>query len=262
MNFIAAADTDIGIKKSTNQDSLTLRIADTACGQVILAVICDGMGGLSKGELASAVVIRAFSAWFEKKLPQIIKQKKSLSDEIIKSEWMTIVNNENERLRNYGLENNVRLGTTITAMIAWENHYFVMNVGDTRAYKITDSLMQITNDQTFVAREVAMGRMTPEEALVSPQRNILLQCIGVTASVVPEFFSGEFEPDTSFMICSDGFRHLVTPQEILNEFKPRSLGDSSDMKRHIRNLIEMNKIRMEADNITALLVKAVDLGGI
>ncbi len=258
MNFIAAADTDVGIRKTTNQDSLTLKIADTKYGQILLAVICDGMGGLSKGELASAVVIRAFSKWFEKKFPSIVNSNVKLSDELIKNEWLSIVNTENEKLRNYGAEHGVRLGTTITALIAWDNHYIVMNVGDTRAYKITDSLMQITNDQTFVAREVAMGRMTREEALVSPQRNILLQCIGVTAVVSPDFFTGEFEAGTSFMICSDGFRHLVTPQEILNEFRPRSLGDGMDMKRRIRNLIELNKVRMEADNITSLLVKAVD----
>lgn len=258
MKFLAAADTDIGIKKVANQDSLTLKIADTSDGPVVLAVICDGMGGLSKGELASAVVIRAFAKWFEASLPEMLKKGIRLSDDLIKREWVEIINAENDRLRNYGIDNNVRLGTTITALIAWENHYIVMNVGDTRAYKLTDSLLQITNDQTFVAREVALGHMTPEEALVSPQRNILLQCVGVTPSVNPDFFTGEFEAETSFMICSDGFRHLVTPQEILNEFRPRSLVDENDMRRRIRNLIELNKIRMEADNITALLIKAAN----
>ena len=72
----------------------------------------------------------------------------------------------------------------------------------------------------------------------------------------PDFFAGEFKTNTSFMICSDGFRHLVSPDEILNEFKPQSLSDANDMRRRIRNLIELNKIRMEADNITALLIKA------
>lgn len=258
MKFLAAADTDIGIKKVANQDSLTLKIADTADGPVVLAVICDGMGGLSKGELASAVVIRAFAKWFQENLPEMLRKNIKLSDDLIKREWVEIINAENDRLRNYGIDNNVRLGTTITALIAWENHYIVMNVGDTRAYKLTDSLLQITNDQTFVAREVALGHMTPEEALVSPQRNILLQCVGVTPSVNPDFFTGEFEAETSFMICSDGFRHLVTPQEILNEFRPRSLVDENDMRRRIRNLIELNKIRMEADNITALLIKAAN----
>lgn len=257
MKFLAAADTDIGIRKSANQDSMTLKIADTDNGHIVLAIICDGMGGLSKGELASAVVIRAFSDWFENRFAEIYKNKTAISDELIKSEWLIIINNENERLRQYGIENNVKLGTTITAFMAWDNHYIVMNIGDTRAYKITDSLLQITNDQTFVAREVALGRMTPDEALVSPQRNILLQCVGVTASISPDFFTGSFEKDTCFMICSDGFRHLISPHEILNEFRPGSIADQNDMKRKIRSLIELNKIRMEADNITALLLKSV-----
>lgn len=257
MKFLAAADTDIGIRKSANQDSMTLKIADTDNGHIVLAVICDGMGGLSKGELASAVVIRAFSDWFENRFADMFRNGTSLSDELIKNEWLVIVNNENERLRQYGAEHNVRLGTTITALMAWDNHYIIMNIGDTRAYKITNSLLQLTNDQTFVAREVAAGRMTPEEALVSPQRNILLQCIGVTASVSPDFFTGSFEPDNCFMICSDGFRHLISPNEILNELRPHSITDENDIKRKIRSLIELNKIRMEADNITALLVKSI-----
>lgn len=69
MRFIATADTDIGNTKSTNQDSVLIEHASTPAGEVLMTVICDGMGGLSKGELASATVIRAFKAWFDKILP-------------------------------------------------------------------------------------------------------------------------------------------------------------------------------------------------
>ena len=62
MNFLTAAHTDVGIRKKTNQDSLMVRVADTEYGQVCMAVMCDGMGGLSKGELASATLSRLFSS--------------------------------------------------------------------------------------------------------------------------------------------------------------------------------------------------------
>lgn len=58
MRFAATADTDIGISKNTNQDSVLIKHASYDGGEVLLAVICDGMGGLARGELASATVIR------------------------------------------------------------------------------------------------------------------------------------------------------------------------------------------------------------
>ena len=69
MNFRTAVYTDVGIRKKTNQDSALIETADTDEGRVSLAVVCDGMGGLAMGEVASAVLIRAFSDWFEKRFP-------------------------------------------------------------------------------------------------------------------------------------------------------------------------------------------------
>ena len=65
MRYTATADTDIGISKDTNQDSILIKHATYRGSEVLLAIICDGMGGLSKGELASATVIRAFAKWFD-----------------------------------------------------------------------------------------------------------------------------------------------------------------------------------------------------
>ena len=69
MHYLATADTDIGIVKQTNQDSVLIKHGEAKVGEILLAVICDGMGGLEKGELASATVIRAFSKWFDEELP-------------------------------------------------------------------------------------------------------------------------------------------------------------------------------------------------
>ena len=71
MDFIIAAHTDAGIKKEVNQDSVLVEIADTDYGKVCFAVICDGMGGLRKGELASATLIRYFSDWFDHTFPEL-----------------------------------------------------------------------------------------------------------------------------------------------------------------------------------------------
>lgn len=74
MNFMIAANSDIGIKKSTNQDSLLIKVAQTNLGKVCLCVVCDGMGGLANGELASATVIRTMENWFENIFPGMLKR--------------------------------------------------------------------------------------------------------------------------------------------------------------------------------------------
>ena len=71
MNFIISANTDIGISKTTNQDSLTVKHLTTPLGTMVFALMCDGMGGLDKGEVASATVIRAFDEWVHNQLPQL-----------------------------------------------------------------------------------------------------------------------------------------------------------------------------------------------
>ena len=101
-----------------------------------------------------------------------------------------------------------------------------------------------------------MGKMTPEEALTDPRRNALVQCIGVTGEVAPEVRLGTFEKNTNFMVCSDGFRHVLTEKELFEELSPEKTPDRSAMKSQLRRLIETVKSRNENDNITAALFRA------
>ena len=88
MRFIATADTDIGISKDTNQDSVLIKHATVDGEEILLAVVCDGMGGLSKGELASATVIRAFSKWFDEELPFELE---NVDLQVIGSKWSLLL---------------------------------------------------------------------------------------------------------------------------------------------------------------------------
>ena len=93
MNYQIAIHTDVGIKKETNQDSLLVKQAVTEKGNIILAVVCDGMGGLEKGEVASATVINAFSVWFENELPTILSKNSYYED--VKYRWDRIIKEQN-----------------------------------------------------------------------------------------------------------------------------------------------------------------------
>lgn len=253
MNFIVSARTDIGLTKSTNQDSLSMRVINTAQGRMTFAVLCDGMGGLEKGEVASAAVIRAFDHWLHEKLPALCDAP--LEDSVIRHQWTQIVSEQNSRIKHYGARQGVRLGTTVVAMLLTQTRYYILNVGDSRAYEISNCVKQITNDQTFVAREVALGNMTEAQALVDERRNVLLQCVGASDSVYPDMFFGETCENAVYMLCSDGFRHEITADEIYEKLNPNVLFDENMMNTNADALIELNKIRKERDNISVALVR-------
>lgn len=257
MEYKIALSTDVGIKKETNQDSCCIKEAETEKGNILLAVICDGMGGLAKGEVASATLIKTFADWFEYDLPKLLAKDGGL--DAIQYQWDRIIKEQNQNIAAYGKSLNLKLGTTITAMLIIEDcRYIIGHVGDSRAYRITSNdIVPLTDDQTVVAREIKMGRMTSEEAEKDPRRNVLLQCVGASRIVEPEYYYGDVERNQCFMLCSDGFRHTVSAEEIQQRFSPVNNPDENTMLANIQELIEINKFRHETDNITAVLIKAV-----
>ena len=130
------------------------------------------------------------------------------------------------------------------------------HVGDTRIYKISDKLSLLTDDHTFVNRAVKMGKMTPDEARTDPRRNALVQCIGVTGDIAPEIRLGKFEKNAVYMICSDGFRHVLTEKELFEELSPNNIPTKESMQKKMRELIETVKHREERDNITVAIFRA------
>lgn len=257
MKYKIALQTDIGIKKETNQDSCCIKEALTDKGTILMTVICDGMGGLAKGEVASATLIKKFSEWFESELPEVLAMDKPMEE--VAYRWNRIIKEQNQNIAAYGKNLRIQLGSTITAMLIFEDlRYIIAHVGDSRAYKITNESVDIlTEDQTVVAREVKQGKLTPEQAETDPRRNVLLQCVGASKIVEPVFYYGYVQENECYMLCSDGFRHLISMDEILNAFAPENNDNENQMNKHIIDLIELNKFRHENDNITSLLIKTV-----
>lgn len=251
MHYLATADTDIGIVKQTNQDSVLIKHGEAKVGEILLAVICDGMGGLEKGELASATVIRAFSKWFDEELPFELE---NLDLQVIAGKWSLLLKDLNLKISEYGQSINTRMGTTFTGILFVGDRYITVHVGDTRLYHIGSSLKQMTTDQTFVAREVSRGTLTREQARTDKRRNMLLQCVGASAKIEPEMIMGEVESG-AYMLCSDGFRHEISENEIYESLNPINLVNRETMHINAKYLIEEVKARREKDNISVILVK-------
>ena len=239
MNYFLAAQTEVGLKKSCNQDSVILKRAKFKGEEVCIGIICDGMGGLSCGELASKSIAEAFSDWF---LYSYSKYESIWDESKMREDIGSIISSENEGLIRYGKEHSIYLGTTITAFLLAGKRFFVSS----------SKIERLTNDHTVIAKEVAEGRLTEKEAKNDPKRNVLLQCIGATERVNPDMFCGEVKKGDILLLCSDGFRHEISEKEMLS-----LLGrcESNKLNEMIKRLISLNLRRNEQDNISAALVK-------
>lgn len=257
MRYIVTGSSDIGISKKVNQDAVSVKVADTFYGEVVLAVLCDGMGGYEQGEVASASVIQAFNRWF---LDVFLQSMEYMDEMRIFSDMGNIVSNINNRIYQYGLGEGIVIGTTLTALLIFMDKYYIVNVGDSRAYELGESICRITRDHSFVEEEILKGRMTREEARLDKRKNRLTRCIGCTPQVKPDFYSGITRTNAIYMLCSDGVRNKVDDNELFYFLHPSCLTDEDVMENNTRYIYELNKMRYENDNMSIVLVRAVDTG--
>ncbi|MCD8323307.1 MAG: protein phosphatase 2C domain-containing protein [Oscillospiraceae bacterium] len=255
MDYTIWASTDCGLRKKSNQDSISLTVADTPMGKCCFGIVCDGMGGLSDGEVASGTVIQQFRNWFETSFPLILAEGGDVMKEV-SIQWDVLASRLNECIRTNGAAQGIRLGTTATVILFYQDQYTIMNIGDTRIYEITgEGITQLTEDQSFVNREVKEGRMTEEEARMDERRNILLQCIGASPSVYPDTYSGTTKRDAIYMLCVDGFRHEISSEEFAYYFSPQLVYTKKEMEKSCAYLISENMRRHEQDNITVGVIR-------
>lgn len=253
MEIIAAFYTDIGRFKQINQDSLSVKIVNSPHGKIVFALVCDGMGGLEHGELASKETILAMNQWFQNEFAMLVSQNK-VTEENLYKQWREEVESVNDRLSAYAQTQGVSMGTTLTALLLYRGHYYICHVGDSRIYKIADRIVQITEDHSLVAREVELGYLTKEQALVDPRRSVLLQCVGASETVKPQFEKGQIPERGTFVLSSDGFVHMLSEEEIFHYFHPDSIRNKEQLTAICKEATEVVMERGERDNITVVAI--------
>ncbi len=255
MEFIVSAISDIGISRKVNQDALFAAKMKTSSGNLVFAVMCDGMGGLSQGEIASASVVNAFKEWYHKKLPLLLKS--GLEDKTIVEQWTQVVQDINSRIRKHGEKSNSRLGSTVTVMLLSEYRYYLMNIGDTRAYLFKNGVNQLTVDHTLVEQQIRLGKLTREQAESSSIRSVITRCVGVTEEVYPDFFFGKIDDNAVYLLCTDGFRHKIKESEMHTQLCSDVSKTSGELWQKLSVLVGMNKQRKEKDNISVIAVSNI-----
>ena len=155
MEIIAACHTDAGNIKEINQDSLSVKVVNTPKGKIAFAIVCDGMGGLEHGEVASKEVVMAFNNWFQREFAKIAATD-TCTAELIQTQWEELIDRMNDRLAEYAKQKDMMMGTTVSALLVYQGKYYVCHVGDSRIYQIQQRVVQLTVDLTLVAKEVEM----------------------------------------------------------------------------------------------------------
>lgn len=249
MDYNTFSITDIGSKRAVNQDAYTVQAAKTDIGCVYMCVVCDGVGGLNKGEVASASVVSAFSEWFKNELPEAISKHLDLID-YVRASWDALVSDINTALRRYKENSKICVGTTVSALFVACGKALLFHIGDSRIYQLRQNkICYRTKDQTLAQKEYELGNITQEQLLTDKRSHVLLQCVGASVKLVPERSIVDcFENDT-FVICTDGFYRHLSEKDIAMLSKP----DANE--KTLQMLVNLVKSRNEADNITAVFMK-------
>jgi len=234
--FRIGAATNVGRQRQVNQDSYA-----TAPG---LAVVADGMGGHRGGEVASAIAATEMVARFDS--PEL--------DALVQG-----VEHANKRiLDEAAADPNLHgMGTTVVALglieVADGVALGAINVGDSRMYRLTGNVLeQLTEDHSLVEALVREGRITPEEAEVHPQRNIVTRALGVIEHVEVDWFNFTPKIGDRYLLCSDGLFNEVDANGIAV-----ILATEADPQVATQKLIDAANEGGGRDNITTVIADIV-----
>ena len=237
VHYSAAAVSDRGRKRSTNEDAFGYSIEQG------VFLVCDGMGGAAAGEVASSLAVDEMMRVLTERTPEVpaslvIEQAVSVANQVIYSRAQS-----NSKLSG--------MGTTLVALVAEERRIQVLNIGDSRCYRLRASNMeQITQDHSLVEEQVRLGRMSEAEAVRSPLRNVITRALGTQSRVTPDIFDLEAEPADLFLLCSDGLTRELSDGGI-----EQILSNEHSLDEKCAELVSAANRAGGADNITCLLVR-------
>ncbi len=235
--------TDIGIKRHSNQDEFGIHCFDDGA---VLAVVCDGMGGANAGDVASKKAAEVIVSFFER------SYRKGLDSSGITALLQSAILSANIEVFNMA-QKSVELagmGTTVVAAFATEEFAVVAHVGDSRAYLVGNSIVQLTRDHSVVQSLIESGKLTAEEARVHPRRNVITRALGIEPEVLVDYDENSLKPGESLLLCSDGLSNFVTVEEMQEIFQKR------DAQIIVDSLVERANSNGGADNITAVVITA------
>ena len=236
--------TDPGCVRTQNQDTYHIEQLDR---NTLLCVLCDGMGGAKSGNIASTLAADVFvqeikSVWTgnmdAERTEQMLRSAVKLANFTVYDQAAQI-------------EEFTGMGTTLAAVLVRGKDVTVVNVGDSRVYKVDkNGIYQLTKDHSLVQMMVERGELTPEMARSYPGKNFITRAVGTEAVADCDLFRYKLEKGDCLLLCSDGLSNMMDDQEILFE-----VVHGVSKQQCCQRLLNIAKNRGAPDNVTSVLIQ-------
>ena len=242
--MISWAVTDKGNVRKQNQDAFYTYISPDK--ELSILLVCDGMGGARAGNVASELAISVFKTEARRMLS-------TLDGDDLLAEVQRCIEVSNTAV--YELSKNDPdchgMGTTLVTAVIKGDVLYVANVGDSRAYLISDGqIRQITRDHSLVEDMVERGDITREESRVHPNKNLITRAVGTVDTVECDTFHENIKSGDFVLLCSDGLTNLVPDEELMNV-----VTGADSVKNSCNALLNLALSRGAPDNVTVVLIE-------
>ena len=245
MRFKTGCATDVGRKRSQNQDSVK------SAPELGLFIVADGMGGHRGGETASAMVVET--------VPEVVRKAqqaqgghwnaKTVISQAIGAASLAIHQRATENPALQGM------GTTTVAMLFKDNVVTIGHVGDSRCYFLRPGgIWQTTRDHSLVQEKLRAGLITRAELKTDRMKNVITRSVGFEADVNVETYEMAVQPGDLLLICSDGLSGMVEDDQIL-EIIDKGRQENQELQTTVEKLIDAANRNGGDDNVSTIVVE-------
>lgn len=235
--------TDVGLRRHENQDTFAVEQGE----KLLIAVVCDGMGGAEGGQIASSLAVETFM----KEIRALLRADMTAGQ--LRELASFCVAKANTAVYQRALQDPAYqgMGTTLVSAVAGERDAVICNIGDSRAYLIHNGeMMRITHDHSVVQTLVENGDITAEEARTHPNRNLITRALGPDETTLCDAFDVSFSHGDKILLCTDGLVVTATDEEIC-----RIVCADKSAEEKLDDLIALAKAQGAPDNVTAVLIE-------
>jgi PPM family protein phosphatase len=245
MNYEFSIRTDPGLARENNEDSVTVDEPTR------LAILADGMGGYNAGEIASGMATTFIKSELGRWLAQAGRHANAKE---VRRAMEICVDNANRSIFNAANSNPQYsgMGTTLVVGVFQDGRLLLGHIGDSRCYRLRGSeLAQITKDHSLLQEQMDAGLITPEQAAVSTNKNLVTRALGVEDAVLLDVNEHRVEPGDIYLMCSDGLSDMVDDDGIA-----RILSGEVTLEEKAIQLVDAANANGGRDNISVMLAQA------
>jgi len=245
-----AGETDVGMKRSHNEDALFLPDSER------LVLVADGMGGHASGDVASRTALETITSFFQTtaSVPEITwpfmvdREGRQNENRMITSIKLANLKIFDDAQKNPKLRG---MGTTVVGCLFTGKEVLVAHVGDSRVYRIRNNkLMQITEDHSLLNDYIKMGRISPDEVDRFPHKNVIVRALGMKQNVAVDLLSKQPRIGDLYILCSDGLTDMVEDAHIRE-----IVLSEENLDRCCERLVKLANENGGKDNITVVMAR-------